>query len=149
MIMKTIKASILTIIFAFTIHSTAVAQADNFQEVIKQHFNKTVQQVKNTDDADEKRAYLDDSFARMLSAIDRIEDVAGLSEEEAAQLLSFRENIEEKKSELNGLDGFDEIADEDLDDFSNYSQEMMEQANRTITISITTALLIVLILLLL
>jgi hypothetical protein len=41
------------------------------------------------------------------------------------------------------------LADEDLDDFTDYSQQDMEQASRNITISLTTALLIIIILLLL
>lgn len=147
--MKTIKATLFLAIFAFTFQSAAFAQSGNFSDIFKQHFNETVQQVKSSDDPDEKRAYLNQSFDKMLNAIDRIENSAVLSEDESAQLLSFKEDIEEKKSELNGLDGFDEIVDEDLDDFSNFSQQAMEQANRTITLSLTTALLIVLILLLL
>ena len=147
--MKTIKAFLLIVIFAFTIQSAANAQSGNFSDIFKQHFNETVQQVADSDDPDEKRSYLNASFDNMLNAIDRIENSAALSEDESAQLLAFKADIEEKKSELNGLDGFDEIADEDLDDFSNFSQQDMEQASRTITLSLTTALLIVLILLLL
>ncbi|REL29185.1 hypothetical protein DYD21_15145 [Rhodohalobacter sp. SW132] len=146
--MKTIKAGLLFTIVLFTFQ-TSFAQSGSFSEIFKQHFNETVQKVEQAESADEKRTYLNDSFDDMLTAIERIERSANLSDDEQAQLISFKEDVEERKSELNGLDGFDEIVDEDLDDFSNFSQQMMEQANRTVTISLTSALLIVLILLLL
>jgi len=146
--MKTLKAGLLFTIILFTCQ-TAIAQSGSFSEIFKQHFNETAEKVEQAETAEEKRTYLNDSFDNMLTAINRIERTANLSDDEQAQLISFKEDIEERKSELNGLDGFDEIVDEDLDDFSNFSLEMMEQANRTITLSLTTALLIVLILLLL
>jgi len=147
--MKSLKYFLCTALFAITLQSAAMAQSHNFSELIKQHFNETIDQVKSTDDPEKKRAYLNESFDSMLDAIDRIEQIASLDEEESAQLASLKNDVEDKKSELNGLDGFDEIVDEDLDDFSDYSQQMMEQANRTVTLSLTTALLIALILILL
>jgi len=127
----------------------AVAQSTNITETFKKHFNETVQQVHQTDDADEKRTILNESFSKMITTLDRIESMANLNEDEIAQLNSFRIDITEKQNELNGLDGFDEVMDEDLDDFSNFSQDFMEQANRTITIGATTLVLILIILLLL
>lgn len=85
----------------------------------------------------------------MITTLDRIETQANLTEDESAQLISFRNDISEKQNELNGLDGFEEVLDEDLDDFSSFSQDFVEQANRTVTIGLTTALLILIILLLL
>lgn len=146
--MKTMKAGLLLTIFLLTCQS-AIAQSGSFSDIFKQHFNETVESVENAETAEEKRTYLNHSFDKMLTAIERIEQSADLSDDEQNQLISFKNDVEERKSELNGLDGFDEIVDEDLDDFSNFSQQMMEQANRTITLSLTSALLIVLILLLL
>jgi ABC-type antimicrobial peptide transport system permease subunit len=147
--LKSIKLAACIAAVLFSVQTVAFAQSGSVADILKQHFNETVQQVKSTDDAVEKRAILNDSFSTMLSAAERIESEANLSDEERSQLLVLQNNIEQKKNELNGLDGFDEIADEDLDDFSDYSQQDMEQANRNITISLTTALLIVIILLLL
>jgi hypothetical protein len=127
----------------------AVAQASNITETFKKHFNETVQQVHETKSADEKRQILDESFSKMITALDKIESRANLTEDETAMLISYRNDISEKQSELNGADGFDDVQDEDLDDFSNFSQDFMEQADRTVTIGVTTALLILIILLLL
>lgn len=85
----------------------------------------------------------------MIKAIDRVESAGEWTSDERNQLNSLKADIQDKMNELNGDDGFDEILDEDLIDFSDYSQQMMEQANRNITISLTTAILIVIILLLL
>ena len=126
-----------------------VAAQDSLSETFKEHFNETVQNVKASDDPVEQRDLLNTSFDKMVHAINRIDESADLTNEERDQLLSFKDQIEEKKSELNGLDGFDEVQDDELIDFSDYSQQEIEQANRTITLSLTTALLIVLILILL
>lgn len=144
-----IKLFITTVILLFSLQVNAFAQTSNLTDIIKQHFSETVQNVQSTENADEKRTLLDDSFTRMLEAIDRVESSSALSEDDVAQIQVLKENIQEKRNELNGEDGFDEITDEELDDFSDYAQQDMEQANRTITISLTTALLIVIILLLL
>lgn len=147
--MKTIRLITLSILLLFAVQSMAQAQSTDITETFKKHFNKTVQQVQETESADQKRMLLNESFAKMLEAVDRIESRANLSKDEIAQLNSFENGILEKKNELNGSDGFDKVADKDLDDFSEYSQDFMEQADKTLTIGLTTALLIVIILLLL
>jgi hypothetical protein len=147
--MKTIRLITSSILLLFAVQSMAIAQSTDITETFKKHFNKTVQQVHETESADQKRMLLNESFAKMLEAVDRIESQANLSKDEIAQLKSFKNGILEKKNELNGSDGFDKVVDEDLDDFSEYSQDFMEQADKTLTIGLTTALLIVIILLLL
>jgi hypothetical protein len=147
--MKMIKYLFTPIFLIFAFQTTATAQTSNLSETFKQHFNETVQNVKAAESAIDKRELLNESFDSMLKAIDRIERAASLNEDEAEQLAHLKGDISDKQNVLNGLDGFDEIVDEDLDDFSDYAQQSMEQANRTVTISLTSALLIVLILLLL
>jgi chromosome condensin MukBEF ATPase and DNA-binding subunit MukB len=146
--MRTIRLAFTSLFILFAIQSVAVAQSTNITETFKKHFNETVQQVQQTDNSDEKRMILNESFTKLIIAIERIESRANLSEDEIAQLQSYKLGITEKQNELNGLDGFDEVLDEDLDDFSNFSQDFVEQANRTITIGVTTLLLIIIILLL-
>ena len=147
--MKIIRLLMSSILLLFAIQTFAVAQSSNMTETFKKHFNETVEQVHLTESADEKRAILNDSFTKMKTTLDRIESEANLTEDEIAQLATFRSNISDMQNELNGQDGFEEVLDENLNDFSNFSQDFIEQANRTITISLTTALLIIIILLLL
>jgi hypothetical protein len=147
--MKTIRLLPASIVLMLAMQSMAFAQSANITETFKKHFNETVQQVQQAENADEKRLILNESFTKMISGIDRINSLGNLSEDQADQLHAYRLGIVEKQNELNGLNGFDEIMDEDLDDFSNFSQDFIEQANRTITIGVTTALLLIIILLLL
>ena len=147
--MRYLKVPSIIAMLLFGLIGTGFAQnQQSLTEILKTHMNETVQSVKEADDADEKRAILDDSFSKMLTAIEKIEEQSRLTDSEQEQLSTLKQNITEKSNQLNGLDGFDEIADEDLDDFSDYSQQDMEQANRTITISLTTVLLVIIILLL-
>lgn len=143
-----IKLSVLLAVFLFNFQGTAIAQ-DNLSETFKKHFNHTVQNVKSTDDPAEQRALLNSSFDKILVAVQRVDESANLTSDQRNGLIVFKDQIEQKQSELNGADGFDEVQDEELIDFSDYSQQEIEQANRTVTISVTTALLVVLILLLL
>ncbi len=147
--MKILNLVTFSVFLVFAIQSTAVAQSINLTETFKKSFNETVQEVHKTEDATEKRMLLNESFNKMTRAIERIETKANLSEEEVAQLAAYKSEIQEKKSELNGTDGFERVLDKDLNNFSDYSQQHMEQADRTITIGVTAALLIIIIILLL
>lgn len=147
--MKTIYTILASLIMVCAFQTASLAQTTNISETFKKHFNETVQEVHGLENTDEKRAVLNESFNKIITVIDRIESRVSLTEDETASLESYKLGITEKVNELNGLDGFDEIADEDLDDFSSFSQEYIEQANRTITIGVGTALLIVLLLLIL
>ncbi|MFU8861734.1 MAG: hypothetical protein ACNA8K_15055 [Cyclonatronaceae bacterium] len=146
--MKTIYTILASVMLVCAIQTTSFAQSTTITETFKKHFNETVQQVQKTEHADEKRLILNDSFTKMITSLDRIESLANLSEDQIVQIDNYRMGIAEKQNELNGLDGFDQILDEDLDDFSNFSQDFIEQANRTITIGATTLLLIIIILIL-
>lgn len=140
---------ITTICVVFAMQSVALAQSVDLTEKFKKSFNETVQKVQSTEDADEKRMLLNDSFSNMITVIERIESKMDLSEEKSAQLRTYKGDIQDKKAELNGRNDFDKVQDKALDDFSDYSQQYFEQADRTITIGLTAALLIVLILLIL
>ncbi|REL32888.1 hypothetical protein DYD21_13785 [Rhodohalobacter sp. SW132] len=147
--MKTLYTILASLLMVCAFQTASLAQTSNISETFKKHFNETVQVVHGTEDTAEKRAVLNESFNKIITVIDRIESRVSLTDDEIASLESYKLGITEKVNELNGLDGFDEIADEDLDDFSSFSQEYIEQANRTITIGVGTALLIVLLLLIL
>ena len=147
--MKKLILPFLLVTITLGTHVTATAQSHSLTETLKEHMNETTVHVKAAESADEKREILNESFDKMMKVVDKIETKAQLSGDELAQIQLLKDEIQERSSELNGLDGYDEVADADLDDFSDYSQQMMEQASRNITLSLTTALLIVIILLLL
>lgn len=147
--MKTLQLIAVSVFLALAFQTAAVAQSINLTETFKKSFNETVQDVRKTEDATEKRALLNDSFSKMIKVIERIESEAKLSADESAWIGGYKSEIQEKKRELNGVDGFNRVMDKDLNNFSDYSQHYIEQADRTITIGLTAVLLIILILILL
>ncbi|GAA5520771.1 DUF4407 domain-containing protein [Aliifodinibius salicampi] len=147
--MKAIKIGLSLIVFLVISQTAAVSQPLNVTKTFKKHINETVQEVKNEKNAEKKRAILDKSLNKMLTAIDKIKSKASLSAEELAMLRSYKSEIVEKSNQLDGRKNYDRIAGEDLDEFADYVQQDMEQADRVLTISLTTALLVVIILLLL
>ncbi|MEX2586062.1 MAG: hypothetical protein WD315_06665 [Balneolaceae bacterium] len=147
--MRALYTILPSVILFFAVHTVSVAQSVNITETFKESFNETVLKVHDAENEIEKRSILNDSFDKMILAIGRIESLTTLDKTEHSQLISFKNEITEKQNELNGLKGFRRIEGEDLDDFTDYSQQYFEQAERTVTIGLTAALLILLILILL
>ena len=133
------------------ISATAFAQSDMSVQAdaeLKKYVNKVVLQVKSTDDPVEKRAILNESLDRLSGSLASVKTIASLTGEDKEFIDSFMNTLQEQQNELNGLEGFSKVQDPDLDDFADYMQQDIEQANRTITISLTSALLVALILVL-
>jgi hypothetical protein len=119
------------------------------QDKFKAYTNDVVQKVKAAETAGEKRAVLNESFDKMLTALDKVESMMSLTEEEAAFVDATRERYQGYRNELNGENGFERVADSELNNFANYVQQDIEQADRTVTISLTSLLLIIIIVILL
>ena len=116
---------------------------------LKKYFNDTACKVKATADPVQKRAILDKSFQTMSKALDRVENSGLLSQNDRAGMDRFKTTIQEKQDELEGNNGFERVADANLNAFSDYVVQDMQQADRYISISLVAALLIVIILILL
>jgi hypothetical protein len=117
------------------------------KEDIQKYFNDSANKVKATADPVQKREILNKSFQNMSKALDRVEGSGLISQEDRAGIRSFKANIQEKQDELTGSNGYQRVADAQLNAFSDYVVQDMEQA-QTITISLVAALLIVIILIL-
>ena len=128
---------------------TAPARADvTPHEQLKQHIHDAVEKVKAAPTAAEKRSILDDELRAMTTALNRARQMTDRSSEKES-IDALRARVQEKLDELHGQNGYTAVPDEELDTFADYVQQDFEQADRVVTISVTTALLIVLILLLL
>lgn len=125
------------------------AQSSKAQEVIKKNINEMVTDVERTSNPIEKRKVLNNTFDKFINVIERVEKTELISEENKAVLTEYKTNFVDKKNELNGMNGFAKVPDNKLNNYANFVQQDLEQANRIVTISLTTVLLIVLILLLL
>jgi hypothetical protein len=125
------------------------ALAGSPQDRIKQHVHDMVQEVKQTDDPQKKRAIMERDLSKMVRALDRVAAMDHISEADRAGINQLRTQVQDYLDELSGHDGFTPVPDRQLNNFADYVQQSFEQADRTITISITTALLILILLILL
>ncbi|MDX1585106.1 MAG: hypothetical protein R3222_00120 [Balneolaceae bacterium] len=133
----------------FLVNGSAFAQSSNPSERLKKHINKMVEKVEEAPTPQDKRTILNDSFDDLITAFERVEGMEAISQQDRQAVALLKKNISEKKKELNGMDGYARIKDNRLNQFANFVQQDLEQADDTITISLTVALLIVIILLLL
>jgi hypothetical protein len=116
---------------------------------IQKYFNDTASKVKATTDPAEKRAILDKSLQIMSKALDKVQKSPLISKEDREGIKKFKATLKENQDELAGSNGFERVPDAQLNAFSDYVVQNMEQADKTITISLVTALLIVIIIILL
>jgi len=118
------------------------------QGKVQNYFNDAATKVKATDDPSQKREILSSRIQDMLTALDRVGNSSLVSESDRAGIDLTRTSLKEKQDELAGTNGFTRVPDARLDAFSDYVVQDMEQADRTITIGLVTALLIVIIIIL-
>lgn len=147
--MKKIKSICVLAVLVFFSQVSAFAQADKATTKFKKYINDVVQKVEKTEEPDKKRAILNDSFDDLISTFDKVAAMNSVSEKDRDAIAQLKTTITERKNELNGLNGYDAVKNNQLNNFANYVQQDMEQADSTVTISVTVLLLIVIILLLL
>jgi len=138
------------IIFGIIVMMFVLVQAGNAGEKsdIQTYFNDTACKVKATADPAEKREILDKSLQTMSKALDRVENLGLVSQNDRAGVDLFKTSLQEKQDELAGTNGFQRVADGQLNAYSDYVVQDMQQAERTVTISLVTLLLIVIIVIL-
>jgi dephospho-CoA kinase len=135
----------LVLIMMFVLVQAGIAGG---KDDIQKYFNDTACKVKAADDPVQKREILNKSLQTMSKALDRVESSGLVSQDDRAGIDRFKTNLQEKQDELTGSNGFERVADAQLNAFSNYIVQDMEQAAESVTISLVAALLIVIILIL-
>jgi hypothetical protein len=127
--------------------------ADNAQTKwenrIKEYFNNLLLDVERTKDPAEKRALLNESLERFLTAMDRLQKLPFLNQEQREALARFDAEVQQKHDELNGTAGFTMVANADLDDFAGYVVQDLEQAARSYIVLSGVAIIIIILLLVL
>jgi hypothetical protein len=124
--------------------------SNNPRQELKKYFNDAAVKVKQTENPALKRIILNKAFGRVITACDILSNYPFLTHEEKKEVTIFRGAVKAKYDELNGLNGYTRIADNNLNKFADYSVQSMEQANTVvISISLTTLLLVVILILLL
>jgi len=115
---------------------------------LQKYFSDAALKVKATADPAEKRAILDESFRTMTKALDVVGEVTPISAEERIGLGHYKAALLEKQDELLGRNGYERVTDGQLNAFSDFVVQDMEQADPYINISLVAALLIVILLIL-
>jgi hypothetical protein len=115
---------------------------------VQKCFNDAACKVKATTDPSQKREILNNKLQDMSKALDIVRSSRLVSKADRAGIDRVKVAIQEKQDELAGANGYARVPDEQLNAFSDYVVQDMEQADRTIVISGVTALLIVIIIIL-
>lgn len=118
------------------------------QDKVHSYFNDTAIKVKATESPVQKREILSKSLADMTKALDTVKSAPLTSEQDELKLDRIQSALQEKNDELAGINGFERVPDDQLNAFSTYIVQDMEQADKTITISLVVALLIIIIIIL-
>jgi ribosome assembly protein YihI (activator of Der GTPase) len=149
--MRSILRRSAALLVAFGLLSVVgTAHADiNPHKKLKEHVRSMVQEVKAAPTAERKRALLDEKLRGMIDALDRAEAMANLSSSDQEGLDALRTRLQEKLDELHGQNGYEAVPANQLNSFADYVQQDFEQADNTLTISLTTALLILILIVLL
>jgi hypothetical protein len=115
---------------------------------VQKYFNDAACKVKATTDPSQKREILNNEFQNMSKALGMVRSSPLVSKSDRAGLDRLNASLQEKQDELAGANGYARVADDQLNAFSDYVVQDMEQAAQTITIGVVTALLIVIIIIL-
>lgn len=137
----------LSMLLAFSV-TVATAQINDPVKAFKGYINDMVEKVEHAETPKVKRTIMNDTFDELLATFDKVKEMRKLTGSDKKALKKLTKSITAKKNELNGLAGYKKVPSNQLNEFANFVQQDLEQAD-TITISVVVALLIVLILLLL
>lgn len=132
------------LMFVLVIPANAGGKGD-----LQKHFNNVANKVKATENAAEKRAILENSFKDLSEALDKVQGSFLVSKADKDGIENLRITLKENQDELAGINGYDRVPDAQLNNFSSYVVQNMEQADETITISIVALVLIILLVVLL
>lgn len=115
---------------------------------VQKYFNDAANKVKATENVTEKRTILDESLKGMSKVLNVVQSSPFISNEDGEVIGRIKASLQEKQDELTGNNGFTRVSDSQLNNFSNYVVQSMEQAE-TITISLVALLLIIILVVLL
>jgi hypothetical protein len=130
--------------FILALHANADGKGD-----LQKYFSDAANKVKATDNPSEKRTILNESFQTMSKALDMVQRSPLISKDDGVAIDRFKAILQEKQDELAGRNGYVRVSDGQLNAFSDYVVQDMEQAAVTIVISLLALVLIVIVVLLL
>ena len=132
---------ILTVILSFFLLQTS--KADDLKKELQKYINEIITEVKEAETPDEKREILNDLFEDLQSSFSAAKNSPYVPEEDHKGIDILETKMRDRHNELNGLDGFEKVPDNKLNEFATFTLQDIEQADTVITISLTTLLLII------
>ena len=132
---------ILTVILSFFLIQTS--KADDLKKELQKYINEIITEVKEAETPDEKREILNDLFEDLQSSFSAAKNSPYVPEEDHKGIDILETKMRDRQNELNGLDGFEKVPDNKLNEFATFTLQDIEQADTVITISLTTLLLII------
>jgi hypothetical protein len=147
--MRKFKILIL-VIAALVLAQPLMADVDSekLENQLKSYMNDITREVKSAEDSGRKRAILNETLLNILSAVKTVEELPATSAREQKILGQFKDSMQDKYDELNGLNGFERVADEDLDAFADYVLQDLEQARSYITMGLGVFILLIILIIL-
>ncbi|HEX5131940.1 MAG TPA: hypothetical protein VFX92_05580 [Candidatus Krumholzibacteria bacterium] len=118
------------------------------QDRIHGYLNETALQVRATPGVLHKREILSTRLGQLTRALAAARNMPLTSAGDAANLARIADTLHERSDELAGVNGFERVPDDQLDAFASYIVQDMEQADRTVSMSLVTLLLIIIIVIL-
>jgi hypothetical protein len=116
---------------------------------IQKYFSDAATRAIAAADPVQKRQILSESFQTMFTALDIAQRLPFISKDDSLGIVRFRATLQEKQDELAGRNGYVRVSDQQLNAFSSYVVQDIEQADEVITISLLTLVLIILLVVLL
>lgn len=144
---KPLFATLLLLLIAAPVAQAADGPL-NLTDHLDDRLHEAVERAQAADAPAQKRLILSEAFRSMTRDLDRIKKIPALSSEDEAAVEALQRDIQEQHDRLNGLSGFAPVPDTNLDRFADSVQQDLDLQNRSITISLVGALLIVIIILL-
>jgi septal ring factor EnvC (AmiA/AmiB activator) len=139
------RTALLVVVMMCVLVSAGLAEG---QDKVQKYFNDAACKVKAATDPSQKRAILENKIEDMSKALGTVRNSRLVSQADRAGLDRLNASLQEKRDELAGTNGYARVADDQLNAFSDYVVQDMEQADKTITVSVVTVLLIVIIIIL-
>jgi hypothetical protein len=138
-----LRAKILWMIFFSLLMLKASAAGDQKKELQK-YISEIVNNVKEAKTPAEKRETLNDLFMSLQKAFDAAKNSPYVPESDYSGIDILKNKIADRHDELNGINGFNRVPDNRLDQFASFTLHDIEQADSTVTIGIGTLIIIIL-----
>lgn len=139
---------LLVLLFAYGNSFAAGDKYLKLRTAFKEYFNDMKVEVMEAKTPAEKREIISSRLKKVNMILDKAEELTAETKEDKEFIAGIKEDVNNKLAELEGTNGYEKVSNSNLNEFATYVQQDMEMADTLITISLTTALLILIIILL-